>query len=685
MGFCAFATPQTTWVKRSPVTIENQLFYVAWNGEMFIAVGENGEIRTSIDGDVWIKQESGTVEKLIFVCSSAKMSVAVSDSGVLFNSSDGVNWTKNSSIRLGNIFWINDCFVSIMGNGLWLHGDRYIKLPAKGTWVSPDGISWNRVESDTDRVFRSTIWTGEKIFAIFEDSIGTSTDGIAWTWRPMDMLYDKEIHTIRWTGEQLLGVGMSGDIKYVAHSTDGALWEYDTVKCESDNVGVSFVDIAAHGDTVCAVSGLGNIFFLSVDQGKNWIRSAAWIEGNSSMLRLSRLNSLCWVDGIYVMVGYFATDDISGANIFFVGNGTGSSKAVYAPTTDALYSVVSGGSTIVAVGGYGTILSSPDGIAWTNCRDTTVTVNRLSSVIWSGTKFLAVGDSGTVIHSSDGTHWTRASSVTQEPLKSVAWTGSRFVAVGGSLRGDVDPVTYNRVITSPDGINWTDRGECGSGIWNSVIWTGNRLIAAGQVFSTSSPYASVIYTSTDGLSWTQQDGGTSFMGLYSVAGGDGHFVAVGGGAVEYCGLRSTDGITWGSTGIDCTYDEMVAITWGRNCYVAVGDGGKILCSADGLTWDSLNSGVSTTLNSITYTGSQYVATGNMGTIVTVSDGTRIRNAHSGKQIKKRYATVLTTYYDLQGRKFRIKNDFTVTARNRILIQCVTGQDGVRRTTTKLVQ
>lgn len=416
MGFCTFARPQTTWVKRSPVTIDNEINFVTWNGEMFIAVGRNGEIRTSTDGDIWVKQESGTLDNLIFVCSSKNMSVAVSDSGVLFNSSDGVNWTRNSSIRLGNIFRINDRFVSIMGNGLWLHLNRRITLSAKGTWISPDGVSWSRVESDTDKVFRSTIWTGEKIYAIFEDSIGTSTDGVAWTWRPMEMLYQKEIHTIRWTGERLLGVGLQGNIKYVAYSTDGILWEYDTVKCMPTIYSVDFVDIAAHGDTVCAVSGLGNIFFLSVDQGKNWIKSTAWIEGNSSMLRLSRLNSVCWVDGIYVMVGYFATDDISGANIFFLGNGTGSSKAVYAPTTDALYSVVSGNNTIVAVGGYGTILSSHDGFAWTNCRDTTVTRNRLSSVIWSGTKFLAVGDSGTVIYSSDGIHWTRTSSVTHRSL-----------------------------------------------------------------------------------------------------------------------------------------------------------------------------------------------------------------------------------------------------------------------------
>lgn len=122
MGFCAFARPQTTWVKRSPVTIDNEINFVTWNGEMFIAIGRNGEIRTSTDGDVWVKQESGTLDNLIFVCSSANMSVAVSDSGVLFNSPDGVSWTQqnggNSFMRLYSVAGGDGHFVAVGGGAV---------------------------------------------------------------------------------------------------------------------------------------------------------------------------------------------------------------------------------------------------------------------------------------------------------------------------------------------------------------------------------------------------------------------------------------------------------------------------------------------------------------------------------------------------------------------------------------
>ncbi|TMH41738.1 MAG: hypothetical protein E6H56_06985 [Betaproteobacteria bacterium] len=58
------------------------------------------------------------------------------------------------------------------------------------------------------------------------------------------------------------------------------------------------------------------------------------------------------------------------------------------------------GTEFVAVGGAsnsGTILTSPDGVTWT--QRASGTVNTLSGVAWSGTKLVAVGNTGTALTS----------------------------------------------------------------------------------------------------------------------------------------------------------------------------------------------------------------------------------------------------------------------------------------------
>lgn len=64
--------------------------------------------------------------------------------------------------------------------------------------------------------------------------------------------------------------------------------------------------------------------------------------------------------------------------------------------------VIWNGSLLVAIGGYGNIITSSDGYTWT-ARDSQT--NYLSDIIWNGQQFIALG-SKVIAHSSDGINWT---------------------------------------------------------------------------------------------------------------------------------------------------------------------------------------------------------------------------------------------------------------------------------------
>jgi len=69
------------------------------------------------------------------------------------------------------------------------------------------------------------------------------------------------------------------------------------------------------------------------------------------------------------------------------------------------------------VGFFGTILTSPDGITWT--ERTSGTWVYLRGVTYASSAFVTVGKSGTILTSPDGTTWTSRTSGTSNELRGV--------------------------------------------------------------------------------------------------------------------------------------------------------------------------------------------------------------------------------------------------------------------------
>ena len=73
----------------------------------------------------------------------------------------------------------------------------------------------------------------------------------------------------------------------------------------------------------------------------------------------------------------------------------------------------------MAVGDYGTLLTSPDGTTW-NPIDSG-TANKLNGVTYGNETFMTVGDNGTLLTSPDGTTWTSRTSGTSQNLLGVTY------------------------------------------------------------------------------------------------------------------------------------------------------------------------------------------------------------------------------------------------------------------------
>jgi len=224
------------------------------------------------------------------------------------------------------------------------------------------------------------------------------------------------------------------------------------------------------------------------------------------------------------------------------------STGITAPLNDVIWT----GSQYVMVGGYYTvccysrILTSPDGIVWTERTSGTYA---LQSVAWSGTQFVAVGDEGAVITSPDGITWTVRSSGTTERLFSVVWSGTRFIAAGRS-----------HLFSSDDGITWTARSAIDM---LSVASSGSRLVAVGRG----------IVSSEDGLTWTPR---AAYSSMNAVIWTGQKFIAVGWDGMI---VESTDGITW-SPVIAGFSDTMTlwGIAWSGSNYVIIGYNGQMFTS-----------------------------------------------------------------------------------------------------------
>ena len=244
----------------------NTIFDMVSIGDRVIAVGENGETLTSLDGLSWASHNSGITANLFAVTWTGSQLVAVggeltgTKNGVIVTSTDGISWTNqtptNSFGSIMDITWTGSQLVAVGAKGLILtspngvdwtsrnsatrkdlwtvssNSDHIVAAGDNGTVLtSPDSNNWTSTqELDENIDLRGITWT-DSSFILVGGTFGrsgldenssmafASTDGT--NWAPIDPGINDIMQDVAWTGSQLLAVAINSSL---LTSTDNARW-----------------------------------------------------------------------------------------------------------------------------------------------------------------------------------------------------------------------------------------------------------------------------------------------------------------------------------------------------------------------------------------------------------------------------------------------------------------------------
>ena len=349
---------------------------------------------------------------------------------------------------------------------------------------------------------------------------------------------------------------------------------------------------------------------------------------------------------------------------------TGNAKAQY-------NAIAWNGTTYVAVGSSGHILTSTDAINWSNTSSGTT--SDLLGVAYGLNYFVAVGANGTVLYSSNGTVWNQGtqtynSSVTYSSGTVVSYSGNSYLCIATTTAGilptnttfwtllatggaitytSINDVTFGNgifvlitllggIFTSVNGITWQSQTSGVSTPLNAITYANGKYVAVGK--------AGLVVYSTDSITWTNNTiSNFDLLGIKYLTTSSSAYVATAANNKVY---YSSDAITWSRALVDSfvsvatdntsayaltswgdiyknTYgvlsyissiatgiENFTNIYYSTNTFMALTGSGGIYISADAITWTTLSSGVTSSLNSTYYDGTTWTTVGNTGVILT---------------------------------------------------------------------
>ena len=259
------------------------------------------------------------------------------------------------------------------------------------------------------------------------------------------------------------------------------------------------------------------------------------------------------------------------------------------------------------------------------------------SVIASFNASFSVSASGTspftYVWRKDGTTVVGGNSPTLALNNTTSASAGNYTVTITNAVGSITSAAATLVVDAP-ATTFTQRRRT-SGSSNS-LWdfaSGN-----GTMVAVGSP--GLLYTSTDGVAWTQRASGTNEW-LVGVAFGNNQFVAVGeNGRI----LRSSDGVLWTYAANEGTIFRLNGVIYARDRWVAVGENGVIVTSTDANTWNPVLSGTTNYLHGLVYHEGFFITTGGKGTILSSTDGLTWTVRNSGTTNDLEDCAVVGNYF-----------------------------------------
>jgi hypothetical protein len=271
------------------------------------------------------------------------------------------------------------------------------------------------------------------------------------------------------------------------------------------------------------------------------------------------------------------------------------------------------------------IFTSSDGVTWA----TNVLGNIFTGTFGFSYNFFLLGSNNVFAagaanispflqFSSDGTNWFQTNNIpssSEQGFAGAYGNGSYVIVAPANFAFALPPI-----FTSTDGLNWTNQQHAPtppSGPTNLLtsITFSNGIYVVGST--------NFIVQSTNGLVYSVVSNSPA---LSSVTFFNNNFVGVGSVGKIY---QSGDGVSWTQRN-SATLNNLHGIGSSSSLLVAVGDNGAIQTSPTGIIWTSRTSGTSLSLFGVAYSNGLFVAVGQLGTVLTSPDGINWSGQNSGQ-------------------------------------------------------
>ena len=517
-----------------------------------VQVAERGQIYVSANLDLWLPRDTFITNALRAVTFHGQRIIITGENGVTLYSDDAETFQQGTLLDGPTTDWLEA--VAASPSLLVAAGDN------GAIYSSTNGAAWKRQNSGTNTWFRGAAFgAGTFVVAGENGVIYTSSNGTNWSKQTAPT--SRHLNRVHFTAGQFTTVG-EGGVTLIS-TNGGTNWLSETTGA------TNALHYAARGGTDRLVTGSHEVRLQ--DEGV-WSNELAKTNGPPDWTYFSAIG----LPGFFLIAGQTGMQSegyqVGGLPYFWL--------TPYDSPRNWLWEVLRLPSFYVAVGDYGTIMTSGNGVDWTTeYVPPTATNTTLLGVGGDTNLLLAVGDNGTVLYSPSaltnivitnengtvtqsinglGVIWHASPSPTSQSLQGVAvLSNSLYVVTGGN----------GAVFTTPDGTNWTARNSTTTNLLSSVTaWPGG-LLASGD--------NGTILTSPNGQSWTKIPVGTT---------------------------------NW-----------LFRVRWLNSTLIAVGQKGTILTSVNGTDWTSRASGTSAWLTDAAFIEDTWFVVGLSGTVLTSSN------------------------------------------------------------------
>lgn len=199
------------------------LYRVVFQGGFFLALGDEGALLTSPDGQRWTPRTLPTRAKLFGAAWGGRW-VAVGQDGVLLLSEDGVGWQQVPSPTSDWLYGV------AYGGGRFVAGGTGARL-----WVSEEGVAWRPVPlPEPGLTLQALVWAPGGFVAVgLQGAVLRSPDGLAWERAPTGT--SGHLRDVAFTPLGYVAVGDGGLVLL----SNGREWRSRRVG-EEDLVGVAY-------------------------------------------------------------------------------------------------------------------------------------------------------------------------------------------------------------------------------------------------------------------------------------------------------------------------------------------------------------------------------------------------------------------------------------------------------------